>query len=158
MNARRQPRILVRILAVTSLALTPLGCEDADTITGVRPSPTPTPGPVVIAGTWTGSITASYMGNGGPTTCQNPSLTGTFEQQGRDVTATFRPHRCGAPFRVSGRIDGSLLIGSAYGWDPGQDNPYRDAPVEGHLRPDGTLSISVVSTSPRYEAEMVLDR
>jgi hypothetical protein len=152
---------LATALVLACLALAASGCNDANTVTGPPPpSPTPPPGPPAnIAGTWTGTYTASWIGFGSDR-CDSPTaVDAVFEQTGADFTATFSSRGlCGIPATLGGHIDEDQLTGSASGYVFAGDFAYTDAFVSGSVLQDGSLVIALGTTQRRFRLTLTLHR
>ena len=84
MNRNRCRLSILPILAA-ALVVLKLACKDANTITGVRVEPTPTPTAVNIAGAWTGTFNSFDFVD-----CEsNVPAQATFTQQDSTVDGTL---------------------------------------------------------------------
>lgn len=87
-------------LAVIAAALLPLGCNEANTITAPATVPA-----VNLAGTWTGTFRSDSA------QCAASPASATLQQQGAQVSGSFKAESCGIAGSVRGTVHGNVFAG-----------------------------------------------
>jgi hypothetical protein len=101
----QQGKVMMTGPAVAAaLALLLVACKGSNTITAPTTAPASTA--ANVAGTWTGSFQSSST-----TSCSDPSVSATFQQNGSDVTGWLEAASCGIRGAFRGTVSGNQLTG-----------------------------------------------